>query len=267
LEETIQKNSQKLEELANVIAILKEQQKEEETTSLDQNQIEKELSPCFRLLSFETWTEMFGFVPRPQLAELVPEIGDWRFAEKAQDYLHEFGRITLDDMYIRSSISWINRKKGIPIVKLCDEGEHDADEPGWEYPLPDVPIPKNIINFRSINIRFAFYYNSNGSLSFFSYFNQSVLGFLQEFHRKSLLTNVELNLVKTNFDSNALTQLVPLLTNINKLNLLFHIDIEALIQKEYSKAMLASARILIIQYVFSHKIVYLIWVRSQDLLM
>jgi hypothetical protein len=95
-------------------------------------------------------------VPRPQLAELVPQIGDWRFAEKAQYYLHEFGRITLGDMYIRNSIAWINIKNGIPIVKLCDEGEYNADEPVWEYPLADVPIPKNITDFRSIEIRLAF---------------------------------------------------------------------------------------------------------------
>jgi hypothetical protein len=42
---------------------------------------------------------------------------------------------------------------------------------------------------------------------------------------------------------------VPLLTSIEKLNL-FYIDIEGLIQKEYSKAMLASARILFIEFVF-----------------
>jgi hypothetical protein len=96
-------------------------------------------------------------VPRPQLAELVPQIGDWRFAEKAQYYLHEFGRITLGDLYIRkSNSSWINIKNGIPIVKLCDEGEYNADEPVWEYPLADAPIPKNIIDFRCIEIRLAF---------------------------------------------------------------------------------------------------------------
>jgi hypothetical protein len=93
-------------------------------------------------------------VPRPQLAELVPQIGDWRFAEKAQYYLHEYGRITLGRIYIRESNSWINM--GVPIVKLCGEGEINANKPGWEYPLADVPIPKNIINFGRIQIRFVF---------------------------------------------------------------------------------------------------------------
>jgi hypothetical protein len=155
LEEIIQTKSQKLEELANEIALLKEQQRKEEETTSSLDQMEIELPPCFRLLPLETWTEIFGFLPRPQLAELVPEIGDWRFAEKAQYYLHEFGRITLGDLYIRRSISWINRKNGIPIVKLCAEDEITY-KPDWEYPLADVPIPKNIIYFRSIDIRLAF---------------------------------------------------------------------------------------------------------------
>jgi hypothetical protein len=132
--------------LANVVAILKDEQPKEETTSiLDQ-------------LPLENWTDIFGFLPRPQLAELVPEIGDWCFAEKAQDYLHEYGRITLGDIYIRESNSWINGKNGIPIpiVKLYDEGENNPSKPVWEYPLADVPIPKNIIDFGSIHIRLAF---------------------------------------------------------------------------------------------------------------
>jgi hypothetical protein len=28
--------------------------------------------------------DVFSFMPRPQLAELVPQIGDWYFASKAQ---------------------------------------------------------------------------------------------------------------------------------------------------------------------------------------
>jgi hypothetical protein len=58
---------------------------------------------------------------------------------------------------IRRSTSWINKKNGlpIPIVKLYED-EYNAYKPGWEYPLADVPIPKNIINFKGIHIRLAF---------------------------------------------------------------------------------------------------------------
>jgi hypothetical protein len=141
--------------LTNVIAILREQQqKEEETTSLDQ--MEVELSPCLRLLPLETWTDIFGFLPRPQLAELVPQIGDWHFASKAQYYLHEFGKISLGYLDIRKSTSWINRKNGPPIVKLCSDDDYEHEYFGWDFPLSDVSIPKNIINFARIDIRFLF---------------------------------------------------------------------------------------------------------------
>jgi hypothetical protein len=146
-----------LEVLANVIALLsKQEQKEEEKTS-NLVQMEMELSPCLRLFPLETWTDIFGFLPRPQLAELVPDIGDWHFASKAQYYLHEFGKITLGYLHIRRSTSWANRKNGLPIAKLLISNEND-DQAGWEYPLADVPIPKNIVNFAGIRIRLACYY-------------------------------------------------------------------------------------------------------------
>jgi hypothetical protein len=65
-----------------------------------------------------------------------------------------------------------------------------------------------------------------------------------------MLTNVDLCLIKTNVDvdSDALSQVVPLLTNINKLlfNTDTDTDVVALMQKEYSARMLASARFLYI---------------------
>jgi hypothetical protein len=97
------------------------------------------------------------------LAEIVPQIGDWHFATKAQYYLHECGRITLGELDIRRSTSWVNRKNGIPIpiVKFYEydpmEYKYNADQPGWEYPMADVPIPKNIINFEAIHIRLLYF--------------------------------------------------------------------------------------------------------------
>jgi hypothetical protein len=40
-------------------------------------------------------------------------------------------------------------KKGLPIVKSYED-EYKAYQPGWEYPLADVPISKNIIDFEGI---------------------------------------------------------------------------------------------------------------------
>jgi hypothetical protein len=41
-------------------------------------------SPCLHLLPLESWVDIFAFLHRPQLAEIVPQIGDWHFATKAQ---------------------------------------------------------------------------------------------------------------------------------------------------------------------------------------
>jgi hypothetical protein len=157
LDQFIQTNRKKLEELANDIAILKKMQQKEtnikdemklslmpETTTKD--------SPCLYLLPLETWVDIFAFLHRPQLAEIVPQIGNWHFATKAQYYLHECGRITLGDLDIRRTTSWMNRN-GPPIVKFYEYNDYQT---GWEFPMADVPIPKNIIGFETIHIRFSF---------------------------------------------------------------------------------------------------------------
>jgi hypothetical protein len=152
---------QKLEKLTKKIAILKEQQKNKTICSdkmeLSLKSQRTKNSPCLRLLPLETWADIFGFLPRRQLAEIVPEIGDWHFAERAQYFLHECSKITLDSLEIRRSSSWINRK--VPIVKLYDDDDDEEHKTGWEFPLADVPIPKNIKNFKYIHIRFAFFPN------------------------------------------------------------------------------------------------------------
>jgi hypothetical protein len=59
---------------------------------------------------------------------------------------------------IRRSTSWINKKNGLPnpIVKFYQD-EYNAYKPGWEYPMADVSIPKNIIDFKGIHIKFLFF--------------------------------------------------------------------------------------------------------------
>jgi hypothetical protein len=76
-------------------------------------------------------------VPRRQLAKLVPQIGNWEFASKAQFFLHDLGEITLG------------------FFQIMPEGiykTYDNDTEAW-FPLPDVPIPENIKNFEGILIR------------------------------------------------------------------------------------------------------------------
>jgi hypothetical protein len=91
-------------------------------------------------------------------------------------------------------------------------------------------------------------------LSFFSYYDESVLGFLQEFRRNSMLTNVHLFLCGDNRRQlNAMNQMMPRLlpsiTSIESLNTYDCYDHNAALfqagffKKELSD-MLTSARIL-----------------------
>jgi hypothetical protein len=82
---------------------------------------------------------VFGFLPRRQLGELVPQIGDWYFASKAQFYLHECGQITLAYLTIESSTNGNG-----PIIWK-----------GREWPLADVPMPENVKDFKGIALRFT----------------------------------------------------------------------------------------------------------------
>jgi hypothetical protein len=84
---------------------------------------------------------VFGFLPRPQLGELVSLIGDWYFASKAQFYLHECGQITLGDLDIDESAI----ENGHVIVVVNGRRV---------LPLADVPMPENVKNFKHIYIRF-----------------------------------------------------------------------------------------------------------------
>jgi hypothetical protein len=87
-------------------------------------------------------------VPRPQLAELVAQIGDWHFSTIAQYFLHEFTKnITLGKLCIKQS----RNGNGLVVVKMDEE-----QDPEVELPLADVPMPKNISNFVGLNIRLAF---------------------------------------------------------------------------------------------------------------
>jgi hypothetical protein len=100
----------------------------------------------------ENWTELSVFVPRPKLAELVAQIGNWHFSTIAQYFLHEFTKnITLGEICIKQS-----RNGDGPVVVKMDQEEEQDPESELELPLADVPMPKNISNFVDIYIRLAF---------------------------------------------------------------------------------------------------------------
>jgi hypothetical protein len=82
-------------------------------------------------ISKETWFDMLTFVGRRQLGQLVPEVGDRRFAGIAQPFLHNYGRITLEN--------------------ICISG------PGHRLIQPAVEVPENVKDFLFICFRFAIY--------------------------------------------------------------------------------------------------------------
>jgi hypothetical protein len=75
---------------------------------------------------------MLTFVGRRQLGQLVTEVGDRRFAGIAQSFLHNYGRITLEN--------------------ICISG------PGHRLIQHPVAMPENVKDFRYISLRFAIFY-------------------------------------------------------------------------------------------------------------
>jgi hypothetical protein len=159
-----------------------------------------------------------------------------------QFYLHECGDVTLGQFSIESS------SRGPIFVNKAEK----------ELPLAEVPpMPSNIKGFKKITIKFVCFLQQKVTiLSFISYYDQSVLGFLQEFHRNSLFTNVNLALCghhgKFDAMSQMMTQLLPSITSIESLKPIYlNHDYNAALFQEHSN-MLASAKILIIWSGFIH---------------
>jgi hypothetical protein len=76
------------------------------------------------------------------LGQIVPQIGDRHFAWIIQSSLHKFGQISLGKFKIDFPIN------GNP------PGNYSGGDMGW--PLPVVPMPSNIANFKEIHLWFVF---------------------------------------------------------------------------------------------------------------
>jgi hypothetical protein len=218
----------------------------------------------------EVWVDSFESLSRAQLAALLPHIGDGQeevsvtlfdinfilyskhyltsiqtrnrpiadrqFVKNVQFYLHKCGNVTLGQFSIQSS------RKGPVFVNKA----------GQKLPLTEVPpMPSNIRSFKQITIKFVCFSKQKLAIhSFFSYYNRSVLVFLQEFGRSSLLTNVKLTLCSENrreFDaiSQMMAQLLPSITSIESLTPYYCYDHNMALFQEKHSHMLASTRILL----------------------
>jgi hypothetical protein len=89
-----------------------------------------------------------------------PTIGDRHFVSALQFYIHKCGQVTLDYLEIDAPKEGGN---GHPIVEAY-KGIHRRHGHGRLQPLVDVPIPKNINDFKGICLRFAFPFQKLGTL-------------------------------------------------------------------------------------------------------
>jgi hypothetical protein len=97
----------------------------------------------------ENWFDSLAQLPRLQLGQIVPQIGDRQFATIAQTFLHEHGEIRLH--YTEITIPDDEESNGRPMVRVW---RHSGWGPNME--LPFWPMQSNIKHFHVIRLRFVF---------------------------------------------------------------------------------------------------------------
>jgi hypothetical protein len=112
-------------------------------------------------LAKETWFCLLAFMPRHQLGQIILQIGDRQFAGIAQSFLHDEvdNKVTLGNIWI--SLPRDLDAIGHPSLKVWPKYCWYAKP--WRtisqqlvLPSADVPMPKNIKDFVSLRIRFAY---------------------------------------------------------------------------------------------------------------
>jgi hypothetical protein len=99
----------------------------------------------------ETWTDVFGFLPRSQLVAFSPHIHDRQFARVVQFFLHKCGQITLGNLHITTPAN-------LHYITTSTYGNGPIIEKDYRQllPLATGPIPSNVVNFKEIRLRFAY---------------------------------------------------------------------------------------------------------------
>jgi hypothetical protein len=92
----------------------------------------------------EIWYDWLGFVPRRRLGEVVPEIGDLRFASILQKFLHEYREIAIHRIEILHD----------PTGPRVQAWRNDT-ETYERSKMADAQMPANITNFNDLTLRFA----------------------------------------------------------------------------------------------------------------
>jgi hypothetical protein len=104
-------------------------------------------------LPLENWVDLFGFLPRRKLVQLLPQICDREFAEAIQYFLLKIGKITLSHLAIFPP----RQSDGNGRPKM----ENICTEQQVEMAQADTTMPGNIKDFLSIRLRFIPLINSD----------------------------------------------------------------------------------------------------------
>jgi hypothetical protein len=99
----------------------------------------------------ETWFDWLGFVPRHRLGQIIPMIGDRRFASIVQKFLHEYGEISIDRIEIVAPYKEDPSCHPRPRVRALQNNRP------LRFEMAETQMPANIINFDKIELRFAFH--------------------------------------------------------------------------------------------------------------
>jgi hypothetical protein len=104
----------------------------------------------------ETWFDLLAFVPRHQLGQIAPQVGDRKFAAIIQSFLHGYREITLGNIQINrprpKDVSGRLYVRAWPKTGVRYYQGRQAN-----LVLPDVEMPTNIKDFLMIQLGFAFY--------------------------------------------------------------------------------------------------------------
>jgi hypothetical protein len=91
---------------------------------------------------------MLAFVPRHRLGQIVPKIGDRRFASIVQPFLHKYGEITID--HIEIVAPYEEDPNGHPRVQVWQNNRLPL-----RLEMAKAQMPANIKSFGYFDLRFA----------------------------------------------------------------------------------------------------------------
>jgi hypothetical protein len=97
----------------------------------------------------ETWYDWLAFVPRHRLGQVVPQIGDRKFALLVQKFLHQYGEIRIDCIQIVAPYE--EDPSGHPRVRTWQNNRPLR----LRFEMAETQMPANIKNFNDFELKFA----------------------------------------------------------------------------------------------------------------